>query len=165
VRKHRALLKHNQVQPTLNLLKSVLCSILRKHPRDAKSFGVALCMAGKLFQHCMSRLEKKYLRISLRNCCTKKSEIVSTCYCINTIYYKKADTSVSIIPNNILYTKNEIKTQQTQFKTVLSKFSQPLRVLQTTTTQETFCKSALNCFNFAYLTNKIRWPNTVDIFK
>jgi len=58
--------------PTLNKLKSVRCRNLLKHAKDEKSSGVA----GKLFQLCITRFEKKYLQASVRDCCTKSSSCV-----------------------------------------------------------------------------------------
>ena len=60
----------------------------------------------------MTRLEKKYLRTSIRDCCTKSLRLCPRVTVSTLFTTKRADTSVSIIPNNNLYTKMRSKRKR-----------------------------------------------------
>jgi len=61
-------------------------------------------VASKLFKHCIIRLEEKYLRISMLDCCTKSWRLCPRVFVATLFTTKRADTSVLIIPNSICIT-------------------------------------------------------------
>jgi len=99
----------------INLLKSVCCRNLLKQAKDEKSSGVA----GRLFQLCITRFEKKCSRASIRDCCTKSLWSCPRVTVSALFTTKRTGTSASTIPNSNLYTyiKSRCKRRNSRLTT------------------------------------------------